>query len=276
MVAGRSGGYAKINGLQSESIPGYCPGMASGSFDERFAEIDPSIWTTSYLPAWNSRDAAAATFDVGPDGLDLSIPLSQGLWCPDLHDGPLRVSAIQSANRSGPLGSTDAPQPFRDGLVVREEQPTVLGFVPHFGTISVTCTAQLSSRSMFSAWMVGLEDEPDRCGEICVMEVFGDTVSDGRAAVGQGIHRFRDPALREDFSAQRRDLDLVQPHTYSVDWRPGSVEFSIDGMITCTSDQAPDYPMFIFLGVFDFPDRPGPAEHVPHFRVSRLSYEPLT
>ena len=30
---------------------------------------------------------------------------------------------------------------------------------------------------MFSAWMVGLEDEPDRCGEICIVEVFGDTVT---------------------------------------------------------------------------------------------------
>ena len=245
-------------------------------FDEPFIRVDPGVWTTSHLPAWSSRDAAAATFETGPQGLDLSIPASQPLWCPDLHDGPLRVSAIQSANRSGPLGSTDAPQPFRDGLVVREEQPTVHGFVPHFGTISVTCAADLSPRSMFSAWMVGLEDEPDRCGEICVMEVFGDSVADGRAAVGQGIHRFRDPALREDFSADLRDIDIAASHTYAVDWKPGSVEFSIDGMVTRTADQAPAYPMFLFLGVFDFPDRPGPADHVPHLRVSRLTYEPLT
>ncbi len=249
--------------------------MTAEEFDERFIEIDPGIWTTSYLPAWSSREAAAATFDTGPDGLDLYIPQSQGLWCPDLHDGPLRVSAIQSANRSGPLGSSDAPQPFRDGLVVREEQPTVLGFVPHYGTIAVTCSARLSPRSMFSAWMVGLEDEPDRCGEICVMEVFGDTVADGRAAVGQGIHKFRDPALREDFSAESRDIDVEQQHIYSVHWQPGSVEFAIDGVTTRTADQAPDYPMFLFLGVFDFPDRPGPDDHVPHFRVSRLTYEPL-
>ncbi len=242
-------------------------------FEERFTALDHGIWTASYLPAWSSRSASAATFDTGPDGLDLSIPPSQPLWCPDLHDGPLRVSGIQSANRSGPVGSTDAPQPFRDGLVVREQQPTVLGFVPHFGVISVTCTADLSPRSMFSAWMVGLEDEPDRCGEICVMEVFGDTVVDGRAAVGQGIHKFRDPALREDFSAELRDIDLERPHTYAVDWRPGSIEFSIDGVTTRIADQAPDYPMFLFLGVFDFPDRPGPADHVPHFRVSRVAYQ---
>ncbi|VEG57254.1 Glycosyl hydrolases family 16 [Mycolicibacterium aurum] len=249
--------------------------MPSVPFDERFRRLDSAVWTAAYMPAWSSRDAAAATFDTGPDGLDLSIPLAQPLWCPDLHDGPLRVSAVQSANRSGPVGSTDAPQPFRDGLVVREEQPTVLGFVPQFGTISVTCSAQLSPRSMFSAWMVGLEDEPDRCGEICVMEIFGDTVVDGRAAVGQGIHRFRDPALREDFSADVRDIDVEQSLTYAVRWRPGAVEWTIDGVTTRTADQAPDYPMMVILGVFDFPDRPGPTDHVPHFRVSRVAYQPL-
>ncbi|KRE34672.1 hypothetical protein ASG82_00150 [Mycobacterium sp. Soil538] len=73
--------------------------MATPELDERFTEIDVNVWTTSYLPAWSSRAEASATYDVGPDGLDLFIPSTQGLWCADLHDGPLRVSAIQSANR---------------------------------------------------------------------------------------------------------------------------------------------------------------------------------
>jgi hypothetical protein len=245
--------------------------VAGPEFDERFARLDPAVWTAAYLPAWSSREAAAATVGTGPDGLDLSIPTSQPLWCPDLHEGPLRVSAVQSANRSGPVGSTDAPQPFRAGLLVREQQPTVLGFTPHFGRIEVTCAAELSPRSMFSAWLVGLEDEPHRCGEICLVEVFGDAVSDGRAAVGQGIHPFRDPALREDFSADVHNLDIERSHTYAVDWRPGAVDFRIDGVITRTADRAPDYPMMLILGLFDFPDRPGPAGHVPHLRVSRVT-----
>lgn len=249
--------------------------MTRGLFDERFMRLDPEVWTAAYLPAWSSRAAAAASLETGPAGLDLSIPPEHPLWCPDLHDPPLRVSAVQSANRSGPVGSTDAPQPFRDGLRVREQQPTVLGFIPQYGTVAVTCAAHLTARSMFSAWLVGLEDEPDRCGEICVMEVFGDTVSDGRAAVGQGIHRFRDPALREDFAADTHHIDVERPHTYAVHWRPGSVQFSIDGLVTRTSAQAPTYPMFLFLGVFDFPDRPGDPADVPHLRVSRVAWEPV-
>jgi hypothetical protein len=180
------------------------------------------------------------------------------------------VSGIHSANRSGPLGSPDAPQPFRDGLVVREEQPTMLGFVPFYGEIAVTASAHLTPRSMFSAWMVGLEDRPERCGEICVMEVFGNTVAEGRVAVGQGVHPFRDPALVEDFSAPTRTLDISRPHTYRVGWRPGEVVFSIDGATTRVSPQAPDYPMMLILGLFDFPAEPGDAA-VPELRVTEVS-----
>jgi hypothetical protein len=104
--------------------------IRSTAFDERFDQpvLDPAVWTTSYLPAWSSRAAAAATYTVEDDGLHLTIPADQPLWCPDLHTTPLRVSVVQSGNWSGPVGSSRGQQPFRDGLVVREEQPTVLGF----------------------------------------------------------------------------------------------------------------------------------------------------
>jgi hypothetical protein len=82
-------------------------------FEERFDHgLDPGVWTPSYLPAWSSRDAAAATWSVDDEGLHLTIPPEQPLWCPDDHDPPLRVSGVQSANRSGPVGSTDGQQPF--------------------------------------------------------------------------------------------------------------------------------------------------------------------
>ena len=34
-----------------------------------------------------------------------------------------------------------------------------------------------------------------------------------------------------------------------------------------TVNQAPDYPMQMMVAVFDFPDKPGPADHVPEFAV---------
>jgi hypothetical protein len=235
--------------------------------DERFTLgiLDPAVWTAAYLPAWSSLSAAAATYTVENDGLHLRIPSDQPLWCPDLHEGPLRVSAVQSGNWSGPVGSARGQQPFRDGLVVREQQEARWGFTPHFGSIEVTCRASLDDRSMFSAWLVGLEDEPERCGEICLVEVFGDSVTTdaaGRpaAAVGSGLHRFRDPALVEQFSADTYQIDVGQWHRYAVDWRPGSVTFAIDDTTTKTLAQAPTYPMQLILGVFDFPDRAGDLE----------------
>ncbi len=243
-------------------------------FDERFPgpDLAPEVWTTSYLPAWSSRAAAAAHYTLEADGLHLTIPPDHPLWCPELHTTPLRVSAVQSGNRSGPLGSTQGQQPFREGLLVRQEQPSVLGYTPWFGRVEVTCSARISPASMFSAWMVGLEDEPDRCGEICLVEVFGDAVDGGRATVGSGIHAFRDARLVEEFSAEPMTIDVMRPHRYAVDWRPDRVEFFVDDRRTRVCAQAPDYPMQLILGVFDFPERRSPGDTaVPELVVHRVS-----
>jgi beta-glucanase (GH16 family) len=108
---------------------------------------------------------------------------------------------------------------------------------------------------MVAFWMSGVEDEPHRSGEICVMEVFGDAVRDSSADVGIGLHRFRDPALTEEWSTVGLDIDIAEFHTYGVDWRPGSLEFSVDGTVVRRIGQAPDYPVQLEIGVFDFPDK---------------------
>jgi len=94
---------------------------------------------------------------------------------------------------SGPVGSTIGQQPFGKGAIVREAQPAHWGWTPHHGLIEVRARMELSPRSMAAVWMVGLEDEPARCAEICVFEVFGDAIDprDGSAsaAVGTGVHR---------------------------------------------------------------------------------------
>jgi hypothetical protein len=244
--------------------------------DERFAgpTLDPAVWVTSYLPAWSSYAEAAATYALTPAGLRLSIPPEQGLWCADRHSPPLRVSAVQTGNWSGPVGSTQGQSPFADGLTVREQQRPTWGYIPHFGRLEVEMSARIGPRSMFSAWMIGLEDEPDRCGEICVVEVFGDTLRDGGAAVGCGIKAIRDPALTQEFAADWRPIDLTQRHVYAVDWSPGRVEYFLDGEPIRTTRQAPDYPMQLIIGVFDFPDPAQPTADVPELVVHRVVGQP--
>jgi rhodanese-related sulfurtransferase len=228
--------------------------------------LDTRVWIPHYLPQWSSRADSAATYEVAESELRLTIPAEQGLWCPDDHDPPLRVSGVQSGVFSGEVGSTVGQQPFRDGQVVRESQPAEWGWTPEYEPLEVRARMELSPRSMASVWMVGIEDQPHRSGEICVFEVFGDAPT----AIGMGIKHFRDPALRWDFEAPRLAIDVREPHLYAADWREGRVDFSVDGERIRSVEQAPDYPMQFMVAVFDFPSKPGPPDHEPLLAIDRV------
>jgi hypothetical protein len=235
--------------------------------------LDGDVWIPHYLPQWSSRAESAATYEIAESELRLTIPAEQGLWCPGDHDPPLRVSGIQSGVFSGEVGSTIGQQPYRDGVVVREFQPAQWGWTPEYGLLEVRARMELSPRSMAAVWMVGLEDEPSRSAEICIFEVFGDALAteDGEpmAAVGMGVHPFRDPAITDDFAAPRLAIDVTEFHLYAADWRPGRVDFLVDGRQVRTVQQAPDYPMQMIVAVFDFPAKAdaAPVDHVPLLAV---------
>jgi Glycosyl hydrolases family 16 len=217
--------------------------------------LDSDVWVPHYLPQWSSRVESAAAYEVADSVLRLHLPEHHPLWCPRDHP-PLRVSGIQSGVFSGPVGSTIGQQPIRPGAVVREEQPAHWGWTPRYGRLEMRARAVLTPRSMAAWWLVGLEDRPERCAELCVMEVFGDAVDDApSAAVGMGAHRFRDPRMVEDFAAPRLPLDVGEWHSYAVDWRPDRAVFSVDGKAVRSVGVTPDYPMQSMLAVFDFPEK---------------------
>jgi hypothetical protein len=240
-------------------------------------DLDAEVWVAHYLPHWSSRAATAAMYALDGSELRLTIPPEQELWCAGDHEPALRVSGVQSGVWSGPAGSTAGQQPYRDGLVVREAQPAQWGWTPLYGLVEVRARMELGPRSMAAAWLAGVEDEPRRSGEICLFEAFGDAlaVGDGgpTAAVGIGLHPFRDPALTDDFAAERLAIDVREPHVYAADWRPGRVDFLVDGRVVRSVAQAPEYPMQMMVAVFDFPERaPGaPAGHVPLLAVDRVA-----
>jgi hypothetical protein len=228
-------------------------------------DLDRDRWLPHYLPHWSSRAASAADYAVECSELRLTIPRGQALWCADTHDHlPLRVSGVQS-------GAHDGQLPFREGLEVREAGPTWWGLTPHLGRLEVRARMELSPRSMASVWMAGIEDEPQRSGEICIFEIFGDALDGGAsAAVGMGIKNLGDPSLTWDFEAPRLPIDVREPHVYTADWQPGRVGFSVDGELVRTVEQAPDYPVQFMVAVFDFPTKPGPSDHEPLFAVDRV------
>jgi hypothetical protein len=219
-------------------------------------DLDRSRWLPTYLPAWSSRAATTASYVVRDSSLRLFIPPEQGLWCPDDHEPPLRVSGLQSGSWSGPVGSTRGQQRFREGQVVREEQPRFEGWLPRSGRVAVRCAMTLSHRSMAALWLSGFEDDPgqEQCGELCVVEVFGKDSAAGSAEVGVGIKAFRDPALRQDFAAPRLPVDVSVLHTYAVEWDAAEAVFTIDGQEVRRCAQPPTYPLQVMVAVFDFPE----------------------
>jgi hypothetical protein len=240
--------------------------------------LDTSVWLPHYLPAWSSRAETAAAYEVADSCLRLFIPPGQGLWMGPEHEPPLRVSGVQTGNFSGPVGSRTGQQPLPGGSVVREEQPRFEGFLPLFGELSMRARMTVSPRSMAAWWMVGFEDLPERCAEICVFEVFGNAVEPGRsAAVGMGLHPFRDPRITDDFAAVLLPLDVTELHDYAVRWTPAEVVFSVDGAEVRRCPRPPDYPMQMMVAVFDFPERSDGSDDglVPELVVDRLSWTPL-
>ena len=226
-------------------------------FAEEFdaPDLDRSVWLPHYLPHWSSRAQTAATYDIRDSCLHLRIPPDQGLWCGDDHRPPLRVSGIQSGNLAGPLGSTVGQQAYRDGLTVREEQEPFRGWTPGPGYIEIRARGIVTPRSMVAFWMVGLEDRPERAGEICVTEMFGNAVVPGEStAVGMGLKALRDPALADDFEAVRLPIDIGEFHTYAVDWTPERAAFYVDGDLIRSCPRPPTYPMQMMLAAFDFPE----------------------
>ena len=82
----------------------------------------------------------------------------------------------------------------------------------------------------------------------------------------------------EEFSAKSLPIDPAEVHTYGVEWRPGSLVSTVDGDDVGRLSQAPDYPMQLMLGVFDFPDRAVAATGevaVPELVVSHVRGQPL-
>jgi len=237
-------------------------------------ELDSGVWLPHYLPMWSSRAATATSYRLEDSCLVLDIPPGHPVWLPEDHSPALRLSGIQSGNRSGPVGSTDGQQAVYDGQVVTEEQPAFRGHLQRGGHLEVRCRMTLSARSMAALWLCGFEETPQDCGELCVTEVFGKDVVPGESAeVGVGIKQIRDPRLVQDFAAPRLSVDVTRFHTYAVDWDAEEAVFRVDGVEVRRCADPPTYPLQVMVAVFDWPSwSTGEDDHlVPELVVDKIS-----
>jgi hypothetical protein len=241
--------------------------------DERFDQgaLDESRWWPYYTPHWSSRAASAARFDV-TDGLTLRIDADTPPWSAE-YDGEVRASHLQTGQFSGPVGSPIGQHRFRDGLLVREEQPERRLWLPHLGVIEVRMRAIRHPDAMVAFWPIGFEDQPENCGEICICEIFGSELDDTGGWVGVGVKPQRDSRLTLDFEKIRVDGDLTQFHDYAVEWAERSIRFFIDGRWVKTVRQSIDYPVQLMLDVYELPNATGERDAAAHplrFEVERV------
>jgi hypothetical protein len=228
------------------------------------ALLDERLWIPHYLPQWSSRAASAARYSVGRSELRLRIDADQAPWCPEF-DGSLRVSSLQTGVFAGAVGTADGQHHFRDGLVVREEQPSRRLYTPRYGLFEVRARATADPSNMVAAWLIGYEDRPERSAEICMCEIFGRGVTPDRAEVGMGVRSFRDPGIVGDFSVERLAIDAREFHVYAAMWTPQRVAFYVDERLVKVADESPSYPMQLMLGIYEFADGSGPASPPEHY-----------
>jgi len=240
------------------------------SDDFRDDKLDRSKWLPFYLPQWSSRAASAATCATGPDGLTLTIGPDQQPWLPEI-DGLLRVSSLQTGVFAGALGSAAGQHRFNPALRVREEQDAERLYVPLYGRFEMHARMELHPGQLAALWMIGFEDEPDRSGEITIMEIFGDGIDETGTELGHGIKAVNDPRLVTDFIAPRLSFSPERYHTYRADWDANGVSFYLNGQMLRRVEQSPAYPMQFMLNVYELKpmDAPPPMMQVDWFRGYR-------
>ena len=214
-------------------------------------DLDERLWIPLYLPHWTTHAASVARFEVGAGRLVLRIDEDQPPWSPE-YTGALRVSSLQTGVFSGPKGSGIGQHRWRDGLLVREEQPAVRLYTPMYGLFELRARFSDDPTTMAALWMIGYEDEPERSAEICIVEIFGRDVGASETGIGMGVHPFHDPTIRDEFATVSVPIDARESHTYTAEWRPESVAFYVDDKLVKLVRQSPAYPMQFMLDIFEF------------------------
>jgi hypothetical protein len=241
-----------------EEIPGYCLAF-SDDFNEK--TLDLGRWVPHYLPHWSSRARSSPSYHLYDSSLVLFISEDQGPWCPEF-DGELRVSALQTGQFSGDLGSKIGQHRFNKEVCVREIQTTMRLFTPLYGRIVLRARAKMLTNSLVSLFLIGFEEIPENSGEITVMEVFGHDVHSDGVIIGRGIKSINDDRLETEIVKTKLPIRITDWHIYAMDWSRDGVKFYLDNELISSSDQSPRYTMQLMLTFYQLSSQNG-AGHNP-------------
>jgi hypothetical protein len=238
--------------------------------DEDFEgpDLDRSLWLPFYLPQWAGRRRSRAHYRLRDGHLELFIADDQPPWLPKV-EANLRVSSLQTGCFSGPVGSAIGQHRTSVSMKVVEQQPLERLITPMFGAVEIRGRWNPHTDYMVALWMIGFEEGPDESAEICICEIFGSEATTDSALIGMGIHPFGDPTLSDDFEKVSAPIDISEPHDYMAAWTPRGVTFYVDGRSTKHSEQSPQYPMQLMLGIYDLGSHTDQSSADP-FIVDRL------
>ncbi|MEG8275317.1 hypothetical protein [Streptomyces sp. AHA2] len=228
-------------------------------------------WVDHYLPHWTSPDRSRARYDIDSAGLRLRIDADQPDWREE--DAPLRVSSVQTGVFSGPVDSRRGTHRHRpDGLVVRTETPERLLWAPTAGRVDVTVSASADEGCMLAAWLVGTEHLSEQdTGELCIFEFDADAVGAQGSRARCGVKAHSDGRLTTDMTEVVVPLDASEPHTWTVVWGPAGTLIGCEGVVVQQSSQAPAYPLFLLIDLFEIGPRSDTGSAYPKTaRVHRV------
>lgn len=138
-----------------------------------------------------------------------------------------------------------------DGLRVRTATPTQLLWAPWAARIDLTVSATRDDGCMLAAWFVGTEHvSEDAAGEVCVFEIDAGAVGPPTRA-RTGIKAHDDPSLRTDMAEVELPFDATRPHTWTAIWGGGETTIGCEGLVLRHLSQAPSYPMFLMIDLFE-------------------------
>jgi hypothetical protein len=233
----------------AETLPGP-PDRPPDVQDDFVAGPRSDLWVDHYLPHWTTPERSAARYEATAAGLRLRIDADQPDWRPE--DAPMRVSNLQTGTFSGELGSKRGTHRHRaDGLVVRTPTPLRLLWAPSAGRVDVTVSASLDRGCMLAAWLVGTEHEDERdAGEVCIFEIDAAAIASTTTA-RCGVKAHGDARLTTDMAEIELPFDASQPHTWTALWGDGETVIGCEGTICRRIPQAPEYPMFLMIDLFE-------------------------
>jgi hypothetical protein len=236
------------------------PGQAPDFEDDFRGPPRADRWVDHYLPHWTTPDRSAARRGPTASGLQLRIDADQLDWREE--DAPMRVSNLQTGTFSGDRGSSQGTHRHReDGLTVRTPTPTRLLWAPSAGRVDITVSATRHEGCMLAAWLVGTEHvDAAHAGEVCVFEIDATAIGSKITTARSGIKAHGDRALVTDMIDVQVPLDASHPHTWTAIWGNSKTIIGCEGRILRCIPQAPTYPLFLMLDLFEIGP---PSGHYP-------------